>query len=541
MTSTYSAQLDSHASLSPHTLNIYTVLCRVVTWSLLVFVFGLTVYRANTQSIAHDEALTYEWFLEQGVHHMLSFNFNNHVLFTMMAKLFVTVFGVTELTLRAPSLIGCAGYLLAVYLLCRTLFGDSLWLPVSVATLCLNPQILDLTFAARGYILGIACLTASMYVMARALERGTFNAEDPEWRWSCAKSSIFLSLSVAANLTNVLPAASLVLCFYLTASPRLPGHAWPGSYATLRGFGKYLILPGSLLGTFILWPFLIQVRPASFAMGLNKLSDAVQDIFNSSFLYKWTSDIYSSFLDAAPPPPGSWQAKVSDLGVYVLLPLLLVFVAVGLFLMSHTAPETRRKQTLWCQLLGGTAIGSVILIALLHFTLKMSYPFSRYCLYLIPLFTISTLLIARECHFRFPSVPLRILGLFILTAVLCDYAMSLNTKYIRYNAYDAISRDLFLAIETHARSHGLTHVRMGGTWWYEPELNFYRRRYHADWMLPYDVKDRSYFWETPNSLAPADYDYFIFTPASDPELTGSRITTVFRDRATQLTAIAIER
>jgi len=129
-------------------------------------------------------------------------------------------------------------------------------------------------------------------------------------------------------------------------------------------------------------------------------------------------------------------------------------------------------------------------------------------------------------------------GVLLAAIVISDYTFSINVKSFRYNAYDVISRELFLAIETHARSHGLTHVKIGGTWWYEPELNFYRRRYHADWMLPYDVKDRSYFWEAPNSLAPADYDYFVFTPASDPGLTGSRITTIFRDRTTQLTVIA---
>ncbi len=27
-------------------------------------------------------------------------------------------------------------------------------------------------------------------------------------------------------------------------------------------------------------------------------------------------------------------------------------------------------------------------------------------------------------------------------------------------------------------------------------------------------KDRSYVWQTPNSLAPGGYDYFVFVPAS---------------------------
>ncbi len=59
------------------------------------------------------------------------------------------------------------------------------------------------------------------------------------------------------------------------------------------------------------------------------------------------------------------------------------------------------------------------------------------------------------------------------------------------------------------------------TWWYEPEINFYRRRYTAEWMLPYDIKDHSSTrWNTPNSLVPSDYDYFVFTPAWATPLLG---------------------
>jgi len=35
-------------------------------------------------------------------------------------------------------------------------------------------------------------------------------------------------------------------------------------------------------------------------------------------------------------------------------------------------------------------------------------------------------------------------------------------------------------------------------------------------MQEYEVKDKSYWWNTPSALTPADYDYFVFVPASDP-------------------------
>ena len=70
--------------------------------------------------------------------------------------------------------------------------------------------------------------------------------------------------------------------------------------------------------------------------------------------------------------------------------------------------------------------------------------------------------------------------------------VTLNTRYFRYNAYDAISRTAFQSILGDAQSRGLTSapgsVRIGGTWWYEPEMNFYRRRHKTDWLSVYDVK-----------------------------------------------------
>src|SRR5271167_1406933 len=79
---------------------------RVLACLLIAFVFFVTVFRAFSQPIAHDEALSYEFFLDGGVYNILLFNSTNHVLFTILAKPFVRFFGPMELSLRAASLIG---------------------------------------------------------------------------------------------------------------------------------------------------------------------------------------------------------------------------------------------------------------------------------------------------------------------------------------------------------------------------------------------------------------------------------------------------
>jgi hypothetical protein len=521
-------------------MKISILVWRVAAVSLLLIVFCLSVYRAAVQSVTHDEGLIYEWYLDGSVYHLLMFDPSNHVLFTFLAKFFVKLFGISELSLRAASLTGAAAFLTAAYFLCRRLFGEGILFLLSLALLCLNPQMLDFMVVARGYILGIACLSVAMYIMARMTDRGSFDPQDEKWRVESAVASVFLALSVVSNLTYVVPAAALALSFSAVALREYLGLAqFRGG--VFRAFMRCFVVPGISAGLFLLWPFMIQLHPGQFNRSLPHASDALRDFFESSFLYKWTGDIYAYSLGAVAPAPGSWQDKVIDFGIYVFLPLLFLFVLLGLILVSRSADESRRNRIAQCQLFGGAAIASVALTVLLHVFARVNYPFARLSLYLVPLLTISVTLVGQELSLRFPRYHLKVLGFVLAAAILFDYALSLNTKYIRYNAYDVISRDLFLAISADAYVHGLTGVRVGGTWWYEPEVNFYRRRYNAEWMKPYDVKDRSYFWESPNALAPEAYNYYVFTSANDPRLFGPQVRTIFRDANIGVTVIALDK
>lgn len=513
-------------------------LWRFLALCVVFLAFGLTVYRAYSQSIAHDEALEYEWYLDGGVGKVLVFNPTNHVLFTLLAKPIVWVLGNHEIVLRSPSLFGSAVYLLAVYLLCRRLFGQGPLLFLSVALLSLNPQVLDFMAAARGYILGLAAIAAAMNLMGWLADQGEFRPKDSTWTWGCAAASIFLALSVAANLTNFVPAVCLGLAFSAVGM----GNAisvFKIADQRLRQFALCFVLPGVVTFLCLLWPYLIQARPASFYVGQRYASNSLRDVFQASFLYRWTDDIYAPSLGALPAPVGTWQDRVTNLGAFVLFPLLLCTVAAGVILARQNLSESTNNRHSQSKIFGGAALGSVALIVVLHALARVHYPDSRLCLFLIPFFTVGSLLAARAIRLRFPWPLLRVFGVVVALVVIADYVLAIQTKSFRYNAYDVISRELYRAIEKDARSHGRANVRVGGTWWYEPEINFYRVRYRADWMLPYEIKDSSSTWQTPGTPDPSAYDYFVFTPANDPHLSGPPIRTIFHDDKTHATIIAI--
>src|SRR5260370_827407 len=164
------------------------------------------------------------------------------------------------------------------------------------------------------------------------------------------------------------------------------------------------------------------------------------------------------------------------------LSLTLAFAIVVLppgLLRSGTPSSGLRGFVQWT-ILPGAAAGLFLLAPLLMPIIWKS-PVSRSCLYVIPLFTVSCLLLAKEFSARVRLPVLSIAGLLLAGLVLLDYASAIQARSFRYNAYDIISRDLYQAIEKDALSRGLTNARVGGTWWYEPEINFYRVRYKAKW------------------------------------------------------------
>jgi hypothetical protein len=273
-------------------------------------------------------------------------------------------------------------------------------------------------------------------------------------------------------------------------------------------------------------------------VNMHRASDAIRNAFEASFLYRWTDDLFAPSLGAVPAAIGSWQARASDFGVFLFFPLLLCFLALGLFLVHFRPVASRPVESAHCRIFAGAALASVALIFLFHLLARVNYPLSRYCLFLIPLFTISTLLVARELLYRFPRSYLQGAAFLLAAIVVSDYALSLHTSYFRYNAYDVVARELYQSIAQDARARGLATVRVGGTWWYEPEINFYRRRFRADWLLPYDVKDQSLGWQTPNALQPAEYDYFLFIRGENPDLSGPRVRTLFHDARIGITLIA---
>src|ERR1700685_4340758 len=162
---------------------------------------AVCAYRAATQSFVADEAFTFNTFVA-GSWRDLYFQYeaNNHLLFSLLSKLSLSIFGDSEFALRLPSVIAGFFLMLGVWRVLESVDSRAVrW--VAFAAIALHPLLLDFCTAARGYGLATALLVWALFAgMSR--------------RYKTA--GVLLGLAISANFTAGFAAIGLLAaCFLL--------------------------------------------------------------------------------------------------------------------------------------------------------------------------------------------------------------------------------------------------------------------------------------------------------------------------------------
>jgi len=175
--------------------------------------FAYVAVRAWLVPITWDEAHNYLEFTRKGIllpSHFWLMAANNHYLNSWLTYLTTGVLGVSELTLRLPTLTAYVLFLYYTSRLCNELSSPLLRVSAFVV-LNGNPYVLDFFSLSRGY--GIACglLAGSLWYLYRFLQR------DLEVRYSRASLG-FGVLAVTAHLTLIHFLISLTVVVVLTTT-----------------------------------------------------------------------------------------------------------------------------------------------------------------------------------------------------------------------------------------------------------------------------------------------------------------------------------
>ncbi|MEP6539283.1 MAG: hypothetical protein ABJF23_28360 [Bryobacteraceae bacterium] len=349
----------------------------LLRWTAIVLLAGLfmvNVYRAATQSLTIDEAFTYQLYLAKNLRAILTeYDANNHVLYTLLAKLSVGLFGNSELAIRLPSVLGGLVYFYATFRVCWFFFADRWLFLVGVAALTLNPFLLDFLSAGRGYGLGLALwMLGVWFLLEGRLER----------------AGAAFGLAVAANLTLVFPCAAVILAYR---------RAWD--------VVDRLILPAVAASFIVLVIPLSYMKPGSFYTGSETLWRGVQTVVTLSLRHHMT--------------------VLPDLQILLLNVLFPVMLACTVALAWKPHP-----QLAW---LGGALLLTLLLLVVAHYGGHLLYPELRTGLYLCPLFTLVYLLALRDRNVWW-RLPLWLLvGLYALewnTAHYAEWKFDAGTKRI---------------------------------------------------------------------------------------------------------------
>ena len=455
---------------------------------LLLGLSAVNVYRAETQSITIDEAHTYNRFVATPLRAMhRDYDANNHVLYTLLAKVSVGLFGPSELTLRLPSLLGGLIYFVGLFVVSRRLFGQGGWFLLSIALNSLNPFLLDYLSAARGYGIALGFWTWALYLLLRSSSLAAF-----------AGAGLLMALSITANLVFLVPCAALAFSSLVISG--------------VRGAARQMLRQAALLGMVvlslagpILWYALRMAKREHFYAGAPTAREAINTLAENSLFYAGTwlnwHPVTGPLLRGAP----YWVVIVS----------LVVLLGIS---AAWVCNSTRRRLPGDFPLLAGTLFGSVMLLAVLRKGFGVLYPGGRQGLYFPLLLSFACLLVLSRLYSS--GILGRISAMFAVLPLLflvVQFVLEFNTTYYFENRFDAGTKGI---VERLNRTRlAQEKVRVGAVPFLLHSFEFYQKAYRYDWLQPSG-------FDGPTCL----FDYYALLPGDRDLLFAKyRLTQVYYD------------
>lgn len=453
---------------------------RAILKCYLAALWVVCLYRAITQSIVHDEALTYELYVAAPFSRMFSYyDANHHFLNTLLMRLSVALFGVSEWSVRLPALAAAGLYFAAVSQIGMKLFRTTPASLVAVALLTLNPFVLDFMVAARGYGMALALFTYALVMLISFARETDPSVSRRAW---LVQAGIALALAVAANLVFAVPVVVLAAIAVLLLRPKR-GIAAPAvdtrpvskkklkkrAPASLRKpvpnlvyryFLTSLVAVGLL---FFMAAPLDQARSSNFYVGASSASESLRSFASASLAH-------GGFLRTSHSVNLGIEAVAFLIAPIILIGALVLGIRRGDALLLFTA---------------GAGVGSAIILFLAHVLFNVPYPIDRTAIYFLVLVPLCIAGLA-NCGIALARVrgvsTVLLYGLSL--ALVLQFALQFNVRSFLTWEYDADTREIVDHLAQVANRQLPDSVSVGASWQLEPSLNFYRDKERLTWMRP---------------------------------------------------------
>ncbi len=426
---------------------------------------ALCSYRAAQQSFTVDESTTFLNYVRGPWARVYShYDPNNHVLYSMLAKLSIRAFRVSEFTLRLPSVLAGFFLILGIYWVLEAGFSSRAIRWVTLVVLSLNPLLLDLSVAARGYGLGLAFLVWAIYFSMRGRD---FSA------------GVLLGLSVAANLTMAFPAVGVI------AGPLLLGE---GNLEMRRRRILTLAIPAAAIAAVISYPAFRGAETSQFYVGEPTLGAS---IFNLIFTFVRAS---VNRLGLFGTGPGAHWIE------FVFLPAVLLFI---LAVSGRTFLRNPTSRPSLIPLL--TLLAAMAELVVAHYAAGMNYPVDRVGLYLFLLLGLAWAAAASQL----PSLPLRAIQSALACLLAVQFLTQFETHYFELWAFDLSAKDVARKIRDQSLGSAPGSLTLSATWFQQPALEFYRDYYHIAALKPVERHAQTLL---------AGFDYYVLNLKDDDDV-----------------------
>ncbi len=347
---------------------------------------------------------------------------NNHILNTLIVKLFVYLFGINQVVVRLPNLLSFVVYAIAVFRINKlTLKLNSIWFIPASLLFIEYPYFLDFFGLCRGYGISFSLETLSVsYLLSGFL----YNKNRAVW------ISLFLSILASyANFTLLIFwAASVILNWF---------------YFYLRSFNqiKQLIKPSIIIIVTSL------LYSALFAHPIIKLRDANQ------FVYWHSSGYFSGTIIS-----------------FVFLSIILAyFIYIRYVLKKDNYQSTHLKKPVFIAF--SILLLSAFVSIMQCIILKTPSLYGRTALFFFPLIITSIVCLLDLISFIKRKMIIYIIAFMISFSCVFNLAYTFSLKYTIQWDFDENTFDVLKYLET--KSHNNSHIILKTDWHFFPSFYFY--------------------------------------------------------------------
>lgn len=454
---------------------------RWLAWGLLLGTLALlaySCYRAATFSLTFDECWSYQDYAKASWADLWAYSkptANHHLLNSILMKLSLNTFGLSEFSLRLPNVLAHAVYLWFVLRILRHLPQG--WLMVvGFVLLNLDPYVLDFFSLARGYGLALAATMASLSGLATYLQSARLRHLSASLAWAV--------VAVLANfsLLHFFLALLLVLAV-ATAWQTRQRHSKAKESLSFFGVRAAVAIALSIVLTLLIQaPIRQLLGQAQFYYGGKEgiWADTLTR-FAYNFIYRidyWKYDVMA--------------IKILLASLFLLMPLVYWLAA------RKSEDQTRDNPGLFFFLL---LLLPAFSSSAQHHLTGANYLHDRTALFFHPLFHIALLYLLYTLQQLRWSRKFRSLPLIVASTFACLYLLnanhSLNLSHSLEWRYDACTKSMLQDLQALHDSNPKDKVKLGISWQFRLSINFYRERYQIDWLQPVTAKG-----------CEGDYDYY---------------------------------